>query len=282
MCSEYESDPAEPPDYVEFRRRAFSNDIVDWATIPIALTMPDATLLDRTGVLIAIGDFRFLITAEHFLEDYADRGYRLFLMPPRPDGPKVELSFERFYVSHDPAIDIAVFRLSDQQEAQLRDDYRFLRLNNVRLVAPRPDEGPFFLVTGFPAECAGRDPADPGRADVHRYLSSRYDGDYDWIENFNPNNNIVLMYDRRSRHTTGHVGKPPDAPGMSGCGIWYLPVPYGFEGWRDDDIRLVGIQHSWTPRPGYLKGTVISHALSMIWHWFADTRDPMRLHNISF
>lgn len=33
---------------------------------------------------------------------------------------------------------------------------------------------------------------------------------------------------------------------------------------------------------GYLKGTIIAHALAIIWGWFSDSRDPMRINGLEY
>ena len=47
-------------------------------------------------------------------------------------------------------------------------------------------------------------------------------------------------------------------------------MPDGPHLWTENDMYLAGIQTSWSKKGQYLKGTVISHALTMISGWFSD------------
>jgi hypothetical protein len=266
-----------------FRRRVFTEsvDIVEFATVPIAFVKDGKVTPDRTGILLAIGDNHFVLTAEHDLEEIYNLGYIPFIAAASPTGQPTPLLHDRMVVSHDSKIDIAVFRLDHSVVNQLKAEYRFLRLNDLRLWAPTEVEGPFFLVTGFPSSLETIDEAGRRKLDVSRYLTLRYDGDYDLVKDFAPTSHIVLEYSRDSSYTSGETGRPPKAPGLSGCGIWYLPTPHGLDAWTSQDIKLVGIQNHWHPYE-YLKGTTIARALTMIWRWFSDVRDVMRLNGIDF
>jgi hypothetical protein len=265
-----------PRSFVEFRRRAFmeSADIVDSATAPIVFLKDDKSTFDRSGVLLAIGDFHFLITAE--------TGYVLCITAARHSIPMTPIVFDKMYLSHNAAVDLAILRLEPKAVDRLVPDYRFLRLDRVRIFPPQPGEGPFFLVTGFPYATVDVDEESRRRANISRYLTMPYQGANETIDDFLPESHIVLEYSQVSNHTSGHIGPPPTAPGLSGCGMWYLRTPYGTDRWTNADVELVGIQTSWHRARGYVKGTIISHALAMIWGWFSDIRDAMRLHGLQY
>jgi len=266
---------------------AHSADLVDWATAPVTfLRTKESTLentFDRTGILLAIGELHFLITAEHNIEELIHAGYVPCVAAARPDVPVTPILCNKFYVSHEPLTDMAVFRLETDAVRQiLLGDYRFLRLDRVRIAPPSPKEGPFFLVTGFPTGSVDRDEVNRERANIARLLTVPFKGTNEEIEHFVPESHIVLEYDANARHTSGNAIPPPKAPGLSGCGIWYLPTPFGMHGWSRRDIHLVGVQTAWHRSRGYLKGTIIAHALAMIWGWFSDSRDAMRINGLEY
>jgi hypothetical protein len=63
--------------------------------------------------------------------------------------------------------------------------------------------------------------------------------------------------------TEGGVLPLPDAPGLSGSGLWRVnPMPGGV--WTPDRAKLVAVQHSWSQNGGYLRGTLMRHWLQML------------------
>jgi len=264
-----------------------SHEVVDWATAPITFLHKLeadslATTFDRSGVLLAIGELRFLITAEHDILKYRNAGYIPCIAAPRPDVPPTPLVADKLYVSDDPLVDIAVFSLVPDTVENLKGDYRFLRLNQVRITPPSNLEGAFFLVTGFPADMQDYDEMGRERVNVAKFVTCPLSGRISDIENFIPEAHIVLGYEKDAKHTSGNRVPPPRAPGLSGCGIWYLPIPQGMQGWTQKAIVLYGVQTAWHRQREYVKGTVIGHALAMIWCWFSDSRDPMRINGFEY
>lgn len=274
-----ETTPEIDEPFDRFRRRVFSESVntVEMSTAPIAYFKDGAMTLDRTGVLLAIGSHHFVVTAGHDLRALSQHGYDPIVLAPSPTEPPVPLLIDRFLVSRDETIDIGIYPLHNTPAANLKKSYRFLRLNDLRTTAPTDREGPYFLLTGFPIGQQTTDQDGRRRVDVCRYLTVRYGGDYSAVELFRPSSHIVLECSRDSEHASGYVGAPPHAHGMSGCGIWYVPIPNGIDAWAKADVRLVGIQTAWC-RHEYYKGTAINHALSMIREWFPEVRSAMDLH----
>lgn len=273
-----------PPSFVDFRRRVFTSasNLVESVTTPIVFAKDNLSTFDRTGILFSIADFHFLITAEHDLEQIDRAGYTMYVAPTRPCTPMAPIVSKRILVSHDRSIDLAVILLEQDAVDSLSIDYQFLNLNRLRIGAPSTVEGPYFLVLGFPKVLIDQDGQHRSRLNTSRYLTVRYEGTVESIDDFHPESHIVLEYDTASEHTSGYRGAPPDAPGLSGCGIWYLSAPNGIDLWTEEHVQLVGIQTSWHSKERYLKGTIIAHALAMIWGWLSDTRDVMRFHGLEY
>ena len=190
--------PSDEPDEIMRRIFSASNRTVEYCTVPIAFCKDNKTEADRTGVLLAIGELYFLITAEHGLEDLANAGYNLYIPTQRPGIREVPICNDKVYVSHDPTVDLAFFKLEKHVAEQLLKDYRFLRLDQVRLHPPTPSEGPLFLVTGYPSAKRTRDKNQRLRLDVGRHITTLYKGDHYNLENYSPESHIILDYNKES------------------------------------------------------------------------------------
>jgi len=86
---------------------------------------------DRTGVLLAIAEQGFLITAAHDLKQITDARIPLFVTSPRRGQGGISLVGE-LHATEENTIDIAVVKLNDETKAILADaGARFLRVTDV-------------------------------------------------------------------------------------------------------------------------------------------------------
>ncbi|RIK76864.1 MAG: hypothetical protein DCC68_18445 [Planctomycetota bacterium] len=257
-------------------------DSIDWYTAPICLYHDGKLIPDRSGVLLQIGSLHFVVTAAHLnndhqLKDAMDHGYDPCITMPAKGLLPVVLGGTKYLSTKSKSEDITVILLTDEIVAQLRDHYRFLRLTDVApLDTLRPTR--LYLINGFPLNLVRQEP-NAKRSEVWRYVTCRYQGNIDDVENFDPDIHLALHYDKHSYSGDGIRVSPK---GMSGCGVWYVAEGHVAPHVSPESLKLVGIQTAWHPRLQYALATRIRLVLYIIWRYYPDSRDVMKLHGLRF
>ncbi len=237
------------------------------SVLPVYGIQDNKPVQDRSGVLIAIANQRFLVTAAHGLEPITNARIPLYVTSPRRGGGGIPL-VGKLFGTEEKKIDIAVVKMNHETRARLDDDgARFLRVTDVdNAAAVTPG---IYLVRGFPIAC---------NADPMTYETVLYQGEVptDSEYPFDPAFHLLLDHSRDLRWRGGQVSRSPRIEGMSGCGIWRLTTraPSDLAGWSPDERRLVAIQT--TCRYGsFLKGTWVRHAFGLIYHRCPELRPAM-------
>lgn len=223
------------------------------STVPI-LSQRDggragATVVAASGILIAVDDARFLVTAAHVLA--LKRVHGAVLCVPTSPGVCEDLGGEIAYPTPplDDAADIGVLRLTVAMAKKIESlGAVFLRLAVAEPVDPArlPDGG--YVVYGYPSDGAatGR---DGEIKPIPHYLGCiPYRGDTTIFDKYDPECQALLSLRRhevRNQHT-GQFESFPEPHGMSGCGVWWAYAPRdATNGWKPEYARLVGIQSAW-------------------------------------
>lgn len=267
----------------EFSEKVFAaaSISVEWMTAPIAHldTETKDCIEIRTGLLLEIGDMRFLVTAAHGLMDHAKKKRFPQILLTEPGLRSVPLILERFWLSKDPLEDIAVCQLVPRTIEAIAGHYTYHRLIDV---LPRkrvkPEEG-LFLLLGYPWDRFKQVGEGMKCADTWKYLTNPFKGDYAVVANYNADYHLILDYQRDTFDGSGTRVHPP---GLSGCGIWFVGSPKTHPLFTKDDLKLVGIQTSWWKQHEYVKGTWVDRMLRIIWRRYSDARAPMKLHGFAF
>jgi hypothetical protein len=264
-----------------FRERVFNavHESIDYATVPLFVEADGKAIDYRSGVLLQIGDFKFLVTAGHYLPEYCDKGHAVCLVMPDKGKAPIKLVSELFWSTKSGSEDLSVARLTEPILDYMGDHYRFIRIPQMMSRFDKQQGEGFYLIYGFPTALKGPDDTGATKVESWKYLTVPFSGSYADVEDYQPNLHVVLAYERKSYSREGEKVHPP---GMSGCGIWYVGAPISHALFNKDDFRLVGIQNCWHKGVQYAKGTWIDSVLLIIWKYFSDTRDVMRLHGIDF
>jgi hypothetical protein len=237
------------------------------SVLPVYGIQNDSPVQDRTGVLLAIADQGFLITAAHGLKQITDAHIPLYVTSPRKGQGGIPL-LGQLHATEEATIDLAVVELSNETKALLDDaGGRFLRVVDVdNQAAATPG---IYLVRGYPLDC---------NASPMTYTTILFpDGppinsEYQFDSTFH----LLLHHSRYLQRREGQKVRSPKIVGMSGCGIWRLTSrpPFDLLSWAPEDRRLVAIQTK-CKYGSFLKGTWIRHAFGLIYHRCPELRRAM-------
>jgi hypothetical protein len=76
---------------------------------------------------------------------------------------------------------------------------------------------------------------------------------------------VLLAYPEESYDAVSMMKKPlPDAPGLSGAGVWCVPTCTTRSLWSPTQCRLAAIQGSWDKDRRYLRATRIHHWVDLV------------------
>lgn len=266
-----------------FRRKVFeaSEDSIGLFTLPIS-HHEDGNLQEiRTGFLMALGDMRFLVTAGHDMREHYENGkppYAVFPDKKIPPAPIIPVD-PGFLTTKDEREDITVVRLHEETVTSLKGHYNFCRLDQIDAnhISQRPPS--LYLLYGYPVARIEKDKNAKLVANTWKYLTIPYQHQIPEIANENPEYHEFYSYDRV---TKSDEGVQVDPHGLSGCGIYFCGLPQTHQPFSHEYFRLVAVQTSWNRTRQYVKSTSIRVVLTIIWKYFSDSRDILRLHGHQF
>ena len=267
-------------DFIE-RTLSAADAFIPKHTVPIGFIKDGQFIHDRSGVLLQIDRFHFLITAGHDILKAVENQFHLtILMPPATPG-LVPIVSDRILCTKNPKEDLCVTLLDDEASAKLKVGYCFLRLTGlISSHDPSHQRAGLYVLGGFPRALMSKDEYGIVRCGLWTYLVGRYAGNRDDVEDFAPTLHFIVNYERSPK--SRKLGKTVEAHCMSGGGMWRVPDSIAQPGAWDKDFKLAAIETAWHKKHEYAKGTWINIALVIIWKYFPDCRSPMRLHGIEF
>jgi hypothetical protein len=250
----------------------------------------DAPSVNGTGVLLQIGDLRLLVSAAHVLDFMSIHKIPYMLSPSGYDEPFVPISPWRSWSSpipvgrdpkdplmrEDDPLDIGYVELPPDVVERIGRRYRYASLSEIDV---SEDLMPgYYLVHGFPRFLSATD--KPSRLLVVEpmpYLTLLSD---DKDEGFMPGREIRIQYPELGINPQREDQHMPSPRGISGCGIWRIARFTLPEQWRREDVKLVGIEHTFRQQneSRYLQGTRIRLGLEMIYRTYPMVRKIMDLH----
>jgi hypothetical protein len=232
-----------------------------------------------SGVLLQVGDVRFLLTAAHVADEFRLRYKKVFfgtltgedVLPL--EGDRMVFSKVRTDPNReDDPVDMAVVELTSKVANKLSTYMRFLTLNDLLLDPVKLKDGSY-LVNGYPDFRADRDEMDEIIVTQNLpFMTMLYDIDRSPAPNLNSIDHIALEVD--PPYESGGVSYGLDldkANGISGCGIWRMldeGKPIESLDWRQAKLVAIVTDRSdpdSTEPLQYLRGTKIKHAIRMIW-----------------
>jgi hypothetical protein len=196
-----------------------------------------------TGVLLAIADEVFVVSAAHVLSDA--RYYPLWINPVAAGSRMIPLVREVATTNDRHRVDFGFFRVPDEYVAELSAAKTCVRLKDV---SPEIPAAHWYATLGFPLELNvfhSTDTVVPTQPIY--YATRRHDTAADPIDGFDPVINVALELPLANigDAATRKPSALPDLHGMSGAGIWQLlDLRERAMTWSVDRIRLAGIFHT--------------------------------------
>ena len=265
--------PALDPDVSE-NLQAIKDHVTKFA-VPLysEVSATDPTIIVRgTGVLLAVGSHRFLITAAHVGDLKVKEGLNLHFRLP---GDKAECSvagkdipgvssISKDSKHYDDPIDTVVLDLPQEHASALESRYEFLTLAQIDPSDPAMPQPSGYVATGFPGDLSGL--GVTAQTTKGMILSSvRHAGDLSQVKRFNPAFHAALDYKAHYFMDGGQLkeaARLPDPGGMSGGALWRT-FDHGQTASNSgpERVRLVGIVQELIFDPPLLITTQIEYAL---------------------
>jgi hypothetical protein len=215
-----------------------------------------------SGTLVTVGGRYFICAAAHSIKG-ADIGQIVPVVAKRLTGERVLLLGHGYRGGGDhDDLDIGWIEV-DQRHPDLAA-YHFVPVGQmVRGVSEI--RGDMAVLSGCPQETVPRDLALRGHYQLRAmHYVTVTKAMAEWPATCRPENDIVLDYPDHDNVLQGNVPFDlPDAPGISGGGIWALNLNSAGL-WSPERMRLIGVEHSWNVQRRYVRGSQLQHWLDMV------------------
>lgn len=216
-----------------------------------------------SGTLIQIASRLFIATAGHNLAGGPDN---CLYMAYSKGMVYEQLPFIRRRPSEnerEPDPDVGYLEISSETAVSMKEK-EFLPLNRIRpFIATWPTR---VFLTGFPAEMVPVESALKNKFNLSAigYLTEiRMDSKLP--DQHDESMDIFIDYELNSVFVEKQLGMVmPKPPGLSGGGLWALPINHRSELWRPSDTTLIGIERSWRKDLSCVCCTQIQHWLRLV------------------
>lgn len=222
----------------------------------------------------------FVLTAAHVTRPATDFGFAQYIAPRIPKAPLIRLDDAVAHATdpEDPW-DLAAVHLPKSTAEKIAEGRKFLRLVQLDH-SDGHDKDDILALVGYPEANMVHDTFKRSvRTKPLPYLTVWYGGDRGPIPDSDPGLHLLVEFTRReSVNQSGEEVEVPAPFGISGCGIWRLMNGKSRKNsWTSNEIRLIGIQHSWMRSLNVLKGTKIKYAIEVIYRQRPDLRKAIHI-----
>lgn len=236
---------------------------LDIRLVPIFTRYREKAFSIGSGTCLKIKDRYFIITAGHVISDYSKKDISILLAGWGKSPLHVTNFLNIGYIDDEASgLDIGYLEISKEEAEKLQKEFiepNVFRTNINHLTNDT------VLSCGYPDEIIKREQTE----DFNRYTvrASHFQtmtlpADK-WPENFNNGIHILLKYPKMVEDVDGNSVKIPDAPGISGGGIWAMNAK--FDGiWSTGITNLIGIHTRWNSKERFLVGVQIQHWINLI------------------
>jgi len=245
-----------------------SNELIEKirkATIPIYAIQNDRVVRDRSGVLLKVGDDCYILTASHDLREIVQNNIYLYAGWSQIDLIPVPIANDKilYHTSDRDVYDIAAIKLTRDVAADIMSSSKPVTLLDVADNCPDESHA-LYLVCGYPRAWLKVLPNCIESPPLH-YLCRSYHGDpLAWTNlAYDPRVHLLLNFTQDAIHIQSqkHIVLPDTEgiKGISGCGVWRIigDFPRQWRDWKIDDVKLVGIEHTYWESKGVAAATRI-------------------------
>ena len=215
-----------------------------------------------SGTLVTVGGHYFICTAAHCIKD-ADIDQIVPVLSKQPSRERVLLLDYGYRGGGDhDELDVGWIEVNQRHPDLAR--YHFVPVGQMERGVSEI-RGDMAVLSGCPVETVREDLALRGHYQlrVMHYVTVTK-AMTAWPDTCRPENDIVLEYpDHDNVLEENAPSELPDAPGISGGGIWALNLNSAGL-WSPDRMRLIGVEHCWSERRRYVRGSQLQHWLDMV------------------
>ena len=251
---------------------------IERVTIPLFGFQDDQVKRDRTGVLYRVGGRSFILTASHDLHEIVQNNIPLCIGAADSVDLLIPLVDCQFHGTEEEGRDVAAIELTDEIVSQLSPKMQFLTHSDICLADS--DSNALYVMFGYPEDWFSPSADSPLENEPLACVCQPYKGSRVPNAYFDPRVHILLGFSRTAVDLADQsTHQLPRLNGVSGCGIWKIGKRSkdGFERWDPDRMHLVALQHRWSERRDYIKGTWIGYALALIQERYPDVSAAMNL-----
>jgi hypothetical protein len=207
-----------------------------------------------TGVLLQIADVRMIVTAEHVTQAFLKDELPLIVAARKERAtPLGHVTVRRSVIA-----DVAVLVLDREDADLIATEKTFTRLPEVDCDDPTVAVGGIYGVFGYPSIKSNVDHYDKTMTMIGQpcFGSPIEDGrEKELTPDFHPGLHVGIAFDSQSN---------PLPYGMSGCGIWRVHQAGVTPTWREEDMRLVAIEHTASKGRVALVGTRMEYVRKLV------------------
>jgi hypothetical protein len=228
----------------------------------------DRPVMLGSATCIELRGARYLLTAAHVVHDSKGRklNQRAIGVIFRSVGSTNNAFVQRILAVGGGGLDspdIALLALSSEGADEIATSKDFLPETRV-LKGVSVDVSRRFAVYGTPRELSKASLANKTfKAVPMCYVTNSCDP---FPSALDQSHDIALEYNKTSNISSSQEGtvEAPDPHGVSGGGIWLFTEPRDGVFRDPSELKLIGVQNRWRPNDGYVRGTQVQFATSLL------------------
>lgn len=268
-----------------------SNPITISAAVPFYASQEGRVTSCGSGVLLAVGERKFILTAAHVLDFQEIMKLPLaigsptkgdFLTPletlniyrsPYKLKLKIKENYSELRKQESDPIDTGIVEITPGMAAELEKSKRFSSLREVDVETPYVPGA--FLIAGYPLK---KSKVDATAKTV------TFEGGWFVTNLADPpvrEDGLALhfTYPSSGINLRGEELNLDHPEGISGCGVWRIgdlrSIQMNGGNWTADHVKLIGIEHGWYEESRRVHATPIHIAVQMIYKGYPDLREIM-------
>jgi hypothetical protein len=226
-----------------------------------------------TAILLQIGSSRLLVTATHVTVDWPGLAINVGDEFVHVRGKLVTAhSVAVNPGSREDKLDLAVVRLDDSLAQRIDDDH-VTTLGDLDLTAPVIGRDPFVLA-GYPAKRNSNGlSGDEFTARAYSLLLHDADLSTYAAASIDPSTQLMLPFEKRDTWTIEKQVSAPDLKGISGGGLWRVPI--NDEAVRETRLAAIAVEQHPKGVHRHMRATRVSVLLSLVYNLHPDLRAPI-------